>query len=562
MGAERHGLPPAACGLSYPNRQSFRRPARLDWREPCRPGSFAGARPGKHLSPAAARLVEVLSGILIMKRVAVLAAATLALGADGQAVAGPLLAARSTEEVFTRKGDDPYVLAVRAYIWGYPLVRAAQLRLNATRPDDPFALRAPSEAGAALNTLGRARQLASPATRIGVAPNNDTLYVLGFIDTARGAFVLETPDFGRRYYTIQFGQADTTTDVSLGQRTHGGRLPRVLLHGPSFRGKVPAGMIGVPSRQRYLMIAGRILVDGPVDLPAVHALQDGIRLYPFAGHTADNVPSAQRPLTSPASNVPENLRWAEMIGAVLRDWRVGPREKSLVASFRRIGISPERGFLPDRLDEAQRAAVAEGLADGAAIVRRKTEAAGHKVNGWSINYRGASFGNDFLLRAAVAMDQIYIMDAREALYASARVDAGGKALSGRNRYRLRFAPGKLPPIDAFWSVTMYHDKGFLVDNPIDRWSIGDRTPGLRHDADGSLDIVIQHDPPPPHDRANWLPAPEGGFMLLMRLYNPRAKMRDGKWKPPLVVILEANEEASAGLHLQHAGETERNPTNE
>jgi len=484
--------------------------------------------------------------MLIMKRVAFVGAATLALGAAGQAVAGPLLSARSTEEIFAGKSEDPYVLAVRAYIWGYPLVRAAQLRLNATRPDDPFAMRAPSEAGAALNTLGRARQLATPATRIGVAPNNDTLYVLGFLDTARGAFVFETPDFGRRYYTIQFGQADTTTDVSLGQRTHGRRLPRVFLHGPSFRGKVPAGMIGVPSRQRYLMIAGRILVDGPADLPAVHVLQDGIRLYPFSRRTTGNVPPAQRPLTNPASGIPETLRWAEMIGAVLRDWRVGPREKSLVASFRRIGISRERGFLPGQLDDPQRAAVAEGLADGAAIVRRKTQAAGDEVNGWSINYRGASFENDFLLRAAVAMDQIYIMDSREALYASARVDAGGQALTGRNRYRLRFGPGELPPVDAFWSVTMYHDKGFLVDNPVDRWSIGDRTPGLRHEVDGSLDIVIQHDPPPPRDRANWLPAPEGGFMLLMRLYNPREEIRARKWKPPPVMMLAADEKAAAG----------------
>jgi len=183
--------------------------------------------------------------------------------------------------------DRLHELGRKAYVWGYPLVRSAQLRANLTRPRDPGAPAEPAVASGALNAMGHARRLATPATRVGVAPNHDTLYSLAWLDLADGPFVLETPDFGTRYYTFQMGQADSSTDRSLGQRTHGGQLPAVFISGPGYSGDMPADAEQVRSRYRYLLVAGRILVDGPSDLPAVHALQDRIKLMPWGARSTD-----------------------------------------------------------------------------------------------------------------------------------------------------------------------------------------------------------------------------------------------------------------------------------
>jgi hypothetical protein len=476
-----------------------------------------------------------------------IAVMSLAAGLISSASAGPLAGARTQSAIFEGKASDPYVLAVRAYVWGYPLVRAAELRQNATRPDDPLATRPATVAGAPLNRLGLARALATPETRIGVAPNNDTLYALAFLDTQAGPFVLETPDFGDRYYTFQFGQADTSTEQSFGQRTHGAKLPPLFIYGPQSRGNIPVGMIGVASRYRYLMIAGRILVNGATDLSAVHALQDQILLRTFkayrSGIRESPAISPQRLLIDPAHPAPPDLQFLQSLGAVLRDWTPAPEDRALVNSLRSIGLSRQQGFRPERLSPSERAAIAEGLVDGEAVVRAKTFDLGRKVNGWSINYAGTQFAGDRLLRAAVAMDQIYIVEREEALYPSARVDDRGEVLDGRNSYRIRFPANGLPPVGAFWSITLYHAKGFMVENPIDRWSIGDRTPGLVYGPDGSLELLVQQERPAGPDVANWLPAPNGPFMLLMRLYIPKPAILNGAWTPPPVTKVRSDVES-------------------
>jgi hypothetical protein len=448
-------------------------------------------------------------------------------------------ASRPAEQanLFAGETQDPYLLGLRAYIWGYPLVRAAQIRQNMTLPSDPFQARPLTAPGAPINRMGHARKLATPELRVGVAPNNDTLYNLAWLDLNDGPFVMTTPDFGARYYTFQMGQADSSTDVALGQRTHGAQLPPVFIQGPGKMQRVPAGMVQVRSSQRYLMIAGRILVDGPDELPAVHALQDRIRILRWVDYVRGrNVPapvSAQRLLPEPASGSGSPLQFLEMLGTVLRDWRAYPQEAALVRSFARIGLTARDGFRADRLSPSTRAALARAMADGEANVRGKTLTLGQRVNGWGINYGGARFGQDYLLRAAVAMDQIYVLPATEALYPNARTDAGGKPLDGRKSYVLRFAKGQQPPVDAFWSATMYYAKGFMVPNPVHRYAIGDRTEGLTIAPDGTLEIVMQHDRPRDAN-TNWLPTPDEPFMVMLRLYRPREAARTGAWTPPAI----------------------------
>ena len=459
--------------------------------------------------------------------------------ADGQ-VAVPVTA--TSESLFGTRTQDPRLIGMRAFVWGYPLVRAAQLRQNLTLPDDPLRPRPASSPGAPINRFGHARELGSPRMRQGVAPNNDTLYSLAWLDMADGPFVLETPDFGDRYYTFQMGQADSSTEQSLGRRTHGSKLPPLFIRSPGHPRPVPPGMIEVRSSQRYLMIAGRVLVRGAADIDAVDALQRRVRLrrwedYRQGRDVLPPISPQRRVSTAPFAADPGAFLTA--LGEVLRDWRASAEDAELVRSFARIGLSTKDGYRPERLPAGVRAASLRGVADGEAAVRRKTFALGRNVRGWSINNEGSIFGSDHLLRAAVAMDQIYVLPREEALYPNARLDSEGRVLDGRNAYELHFSKEELPPVRFFWSATMYHAAGLMVDNPINRYSIGDRAPGLIREPDGGVRILIQNAAPAKPEAVNWLPAPAGPFMLMLRLYGPLPAAQSGAWSPPGIVSLPA-----------------------
>lgn len=431
-------------------------------------------------------------------------------------------------------------VALRAYVWGMPLVQAARQRLVRTGAMPQPAGPAPGVPAAPIDSFAHASQLVDPQWRTGVGPNHDTLYSLAWIDGAAGPFVLETPDFGKRYYTFQFGLADSSTEVSPGRRTHGRRLPPLFVHGPDYTGPVPRGMLRVRLATRYALIAGRFLVDGPADIPAVRRLQQQIRLRRHADWQAgrDGPPSPVPQRLFP--NVPEgegDLAFLHQLGSVLQDWAVPPAERGLIADFARIGLTA-RGFDSSAFDAATRAEIRRGLADGAAAVRARSLSLGSNVNGWTINRRGARFGTDYLLRAGVAKDQIFVNLPEEALYPVGRIDSAGRPLDGRHAYRIVFPKGKLPPVGAFWSITLYDDDGFMVPNAIQRYAIGDRTPGLVRRADGALELRLQARAPEGPLGANWLPAPAAPFYLMMRLYIPGKAALDGRWQPPAIERIE------------------------
>jgi len=437
--------------------------------------------------------------------------------------------------------DDTAALATiakRAYVWGFALVLAARIRQNLTLPLDPHARRPASVAGAPINHLGHQHALSDPELRVGVGPNVDTLYSLAWLDLNDDAFVFETPDFGDRYYTFQIAYADSSSDAALGRRTHGSQLPPLFIHGPRYHGAVPDGMITIASPTRYFMLGGRVLVQpgDPGEVHRVHALQGSMRLRTWArfqrgDDDGDNPIPEQRLLIAPDSAVPDELRFLEELGNVVRDWTVTDADRVVLGDLPRIGVTAEHGFRIDTLGPGEAAAVAAGLALGADDVLARSRALGETVNGWTLNRSGPRFGDDHLLRSGVAKDQIYVVVPEEALYPVAAVDATGRLLHGSRRYRLHFGRGELPPVEAFWSVTMYHDHGGLVPNPISRYAIGDRTPGLRPDDDGGLTILMQHDTPDDAS-ANWLPAPAEGFHVELRLYLPRPDAIDGGWQPP------------------------------
>jgi hypothetical protein len=451
-----------------------------------------------------------------------------------------LVGANSSAQIFSGPATDAYTLAVRAYVWGSPLVSAANLRLALTNPSNPFVTRPPYSPGAALDNLGFQTQLSNPNYRVGVAPNVDTLYALAWLDMDQGPFVLVTPNFGSRYYTFQMAQADSSTDVALGQRTNGSQLPRVFIYGPEYHGHVPAGMIGVESRYRYFLLAGRILVNPnvPGDYESVYDLQSQIKLVPWAKYqtgdlTGPNPAPAQQALTQPTDDPSLSLLY--QLGRVMSYIRPqSPAESRLVESLRKIGLTGN-GFDPSDLSSHDKAEIIQGIADAKTLIANDAVNYGTKENGWTFDFQGPRFGDDWLRRAIVAKLLIYVTIPEEALYPQATTDANGQPLNGTNAYDIHFAAGQLPPVGAFWSITLYDGSGFLVANPLNRYEIGDRTPGLIHNPDGSLDDLIQNTAPSGPLAANWLPAPAGPFYLVMRLYDPQSPILSGAWKPPAII---------------------------
>jgi hypothetical protein len=425
-------------------------------------------------------------------------------------------------------------IAEQAYIWGMPLVEAGLIRERFTQVS-PGQLGEPP----AINRFRHIRRLSGPEMKAGVGPNNDTVYSLAWVDLSAGPLVVMLPDFGSRYYTLSINHADSSGEFSFGQRTHGGQLPPLFLRGPNHPGQAPPGMVDVPVRTRYVNLAGRILVRSPEEYAAVHALQDrfGVHLWSDwrEGKRGPAPAGVQRLMVSGPANASEASVFFHRLGSLLGHWFIHEDEREIVASLAAIGIDPDKGFRPERLSPEDLAAIERGFAAGKQRVLAASLALGVQQNGWTTNYRGPRFGTDWLLRAGVAKDQIYVTIPEEAVYPTARVDASGTMLSGAHRYRIRFAPDALPPVEAFWSVTAYDDAGHMIPNRAERYSVGDRTAGLTRDADGGVTIILAAERPDDLPPANWLPvAANAPFYLMMRLYRPKPEVLEGQWVPPVI----------------------------
>lgn len=431
--------------------------------------------------------------------------------------------------MMTARTDDrasDLLRAARAVqIWGLPLVFAQRVRLGFTAPLDPDGPRPATSAGAPLGTMGHQRELSDPSLTAGVAPNVDTLYSLAFVDLDRGDATLRMPDVGDRYYSVQIGEADSTTAAVLGVRTHGSRLPTVRIGRRRARSSESGEDVHVRCRTRYVMVAVRILVrpDDRGDTARVRELQK--RIVFEAPATSTPNPAARWLVER--SREDERSDPAAFIDSLDHAMRALPRHDlppSTAGDLTLVRDAVSSG------DDRARVAVSRGLADGLAAVADRVGSLGRSSNGWSTNLVGTDFGTDHLLRAAVAWSQIYVNPSDEALYPVCEVDRDGDALTGEREYTLTLTGDDPPPVRYFWSITVYHKRGLLCDNPIGRYAITDRTPGLRRETDGSVTVrLATADAESTQD--NWLPVPPGPFRLMMRLYGPL----DPSWSPPPVV---------------------------
>ncbi|MDF3833580.1 DUF1254 domain-containing protein [Cupriavidus basilensis] len=417
-----------------------------------------------------------------------------------------------------------------------PLYEMARMRAaTCPRRDSAGEFAAPQPDGTVrwINHFIHTRQLLGPQHRQVVTPNNDTLYSNAWLDLSQGPLLLDVPDSAGRYYVLGLLDFYTNPFGYIGTRTTGNGQGRFLLHGPRWHGEAPAGATAIACPTDAVWLLGRVLVDGQADLPAVHALQDGFRLS-----TPDGAPAARRfdVGMQPGEHLGDPRRYAEVVNLALRENPPPPAEAGLLARFAQYGIGADGDAAV--LDEAALARL--GMAIQAVLAELAAPLPSDLGGGWTLPVEiRESFGTRYAERALVARNYIGALGVEEAMYVMADRDSEGAPLDGRTGYELAFAADALPRVGAFWSLTMYGKTDcMLVDNPIGRYSLGDRSPGLRHEADGSLRLRLSATPPADAaSQDNWLPAPAGPFYVTLRLYEPRSAHLDKTFVYPPIRAL-------------------------
>jgi hypothetical protein len=426
------------------------------------------------------------------------------------------------QRAFGVRAKRAFDVGLRAYVYGLPLLN--QQRVISIFP---------------ANLLINVTRLSNPAQRLVVLPNVDTLYTVARLRLQDGPLVLHVPDLGGRYYTMQFLDAYTNSFAYVGRRATGTRPGNYAIAPPGWRGRVPSGVRLIRSPTPVVWLLGRTLVDGEPDLPAVNAIQRQYTLTPLARF--GGAPNSA--IFLPSSNLrpgplPEGLAFFDRMGELMKENPPPRRDRALIRSFRRLGIGAGLKTSTRKLSTATRSGLAAAVEAGPGLVaaygRRQQRISARRNNGWRLAAKGiGNFGRNFLLRADISETALGANVREEAIYPVTEVDSRGRPLTGAHSYRLRFKRGQLPPVNAFWSLTMYGPDRFLVENPIARYAVGNRTPGLKRNADGSLDVWLQHDAPAGRE-SNWLPAPAGRFSLALRLYEPKRLVLRERWPLPTV----------------------------
>jgi hypothetical protein len=465
---------------------------------------------------------------------AILVGSSLVLGA-GAITSGPMARAEpsgNAPATAQAREKEAFDLAQRAYVYGYPLVLMDLTRRVMTN------VPAPRDDKAPMGQLAHMSRLPDPSFTTVVSPNVDTLYSSAWVDVSNEPAVLHVPDTGDRYYLMQMLDNWTNTFASPGKRTTGTRAKDFAIVGPMWTGTLPAGMTEIRSPTEKVWILGRIQTNGPDDVPAVQTLQKQLTLSPLNAHggTAPTRVDATLDMkTPPAQQVArmDALTFFGRLADLLRENPPPASDGDMIQGLQRLGIAPGEKLDRRKLDPVTLRAMQRAVpAAKASITKAIPEGARH-VNGWDVRTTDIGrYGNDYMRRAAVAMAGLGASLPEDAVYPTAMQDAEGAALNGAKRYVLHFDRASLPPVQAFWSVTVYDDRHFLAANPIHRYALGDRDP-LTYNPDGSLDLYLQNTRPEGHE-SNWLPVPKGKFNLIMRLYSPKPEVLDGRWSPPAV----------------------------
>lgn len=429
------------------------------------------------------------------------------------------------------------VIAKQAYIYGFPLVDHYRVQYTYFQDQQHPEYKAP------WNTLHNTARIYTPDDKAYPTPNADTPYSQLGADLRSEPLVLTLPAVEKgRYYSAQFVDAYTYNFGYVGSRTTGNGGGTFLLAGPDWKGTVPPGIDRVfRSETHFAFVFYRTQLQGADDLESVKRIQAGYKVQPLSAFLGEPAPAAAPPVDFlvPLSAEAErnSLAFFNQLNFVLGFCPIHPSEIELMKTFAKLGIGPGVTFneqaLPDDIREAIRAGIADAW--------KEFDALGQQVARGEIStsrFLGSRefLGNNYLYRMRATVTGLYGNDREETLYPPFYLDASGQKLDASlHRYTLRFAPGQLPPVNAFWSLTLYDAQRLMVANPLNRYLINSpMLASLKRDPDGGVTLYIQHEAPSKEQQPNWLPAPNGPFYIAGRLYWPKPEALDGRWQAPKV----------------------------
>ncbi|MFT4194115.1 DUF1254 domain-containing protein [Ottowia sp.] len=433
--------------------------------------------------------------------------------------------------------DEAYQIGMEAYTYAYPLVLmevSRQVTTNVARPDSAK-LRAP------VNQFTHGAAFPDASFKDVVRPNADTLYSFLWYDVGREPLVISLPDTGGRYFVVPFMDQWTDVFATLGTHTTGRDTGPWALVGPRWRGKLPAGVRRIASPTGKGWIIGRLQTNGPDDYAQVHQWQQQLTAVPLsawgqkdytppAGQVDPAVDMQTPPVEQVARLKPE--AFFALFAEALKHNPPHAADYAVLLRMERLGLVAGRSFDLDKADPAVQRGLVRAAPDALKRIVERGRYRYVRREGWSVaQSKLGVYGTDYLFRAFIGYGGLGALPPEEAIYVTAVTDKEGKPLTGAERYVLHLDKHQVPPVDAFWSLAMYGADQFFVDNPINRYSIGDRDK-LVFNADGSLDLYIQHESPGKDKEANWLPAPAGGFSTTLRAYLPRPEVTDGRWVLP------------------------------
>ena len=434
-------------------------------------------------------------------------------------------------------------IAADATVYGFPLVIMELTRQVCT------AVPAPNANGAPVNQFAN-RKVFPDATFVNVVnPNADTLYSSAWVDTRKEPVILSLPDTHGRYYLMPMLNYWTDSFASPGSRTTGTGAGNFAIAGPNWSGQLPRGITEMRSSTRWVWIVGRIACSGSSDYENVWKLQDQLKLTPLSAWGTNYVPQANIPVdpnvntkVSPLNQLLalDAASYFNYVCQLMVDNPPYEADAPLLANLAKIGIRPGADFKSyfAGLDDSVKSAIQTSYKS--ALDRIPAEGISVIKNGWQLPYGTGNYGTDYTLRAAVAYRGLGANLIDDAFYASASTSSDGARLSSNNKYVLHFGKDDIPPVNGFWSLSMYNEKILFAANPINRYCLGSLSdPPLTKNPDGSIDLYIQRDSPDSAKIPNWLPAPaSGGFSLTLRLYWPQKQVMDKSWVPPVVKLVE------------------------
>jgi len=430
-------------------------------------------------------------------------------------------------------------IAQEAYIYGYPLITMEMTRRVMTNVRELEGTRAP------MGHLTRIREYPTAAFRDVTAPNADTLYTTAWIDVGKEPWVLSLPDAADRYYL--FPMLDGWTDVFQvpGKRTTGTGPQKYAITGPGWKGTLPEGVKEYKSPTSMVWLLGRIYCTGtPEDYAAVHKMQDAVSIVPLSAYGKPYTPPPGKvdpsiDMKTPVRDQVNALSSADyfnLLATLMKDNPAAEADAPMLEKMGRLGIVPGQPFDLGKLDPAVQQALQDVPKVGFETIMAHFKSAGRVENGWVFTTATGLYGTDYLQRALVTAIGLGANRPQDAVYPTSEADAEGQPYDGSNKYVMHFNKGEMPPVDGFWSLTMYNADYFFVANPLNRYTLSARN-DLKENADGSVDLYLQHENPGPEKQSNWLPAPAGKFIPMLRLYWPKEtppSIIDGTWKIPAV----------------------------